>query len=238
MELSINDFPEGLKLLKGINKSELDHLRVGKYAPKDSLILEGTSSEKVLYLILEGICIGEKKSKYDSKQLIYRMYPKNQFIGLQEIIAPQNVQRVITIYARTEVYALSIEGKDLLRWQIQYPETYNAIISHILDFQFQNHTLLMHCIFYNTNTSLIYYLCTLYDMYHYSCYAPTYAQNVKIYESREEISKYLARDVRTINRLLNKLKSQNLISILRGKININQSQYVQLTKLLEGTDCY
>lgn len=236
MTYTIYDFPDCLSVFHGIIREELIQLPVRHYAPKDALITEGTSSKKELYFLLHGVCAGEEKRKTGRNENLYIKYPKGYFLGLLEIISPKTDQRLITICAQTDVYALIIDGKTLLRWQCQYPAIYNTIIAHVLTFHFQMQRLFLSCTFHAPYPACIYYLCTLYEIYRDSCYGKDYSQKVKILDSREEIRHYLAKDVRTINRILNQLKSQELISVMKGKIHIDQNQYLALRALLEEQD--
>ena len=236
MAYTIYDFPDCLTVFQGIGREELNKLPVKHYAPKEALITEGTSSKKELYFLLHGVCAGEEKRKAGHEENVYIKYSKGYFLGLLEIISPKTDRRLITIYAQTDVYALIIDGKTLLRWQCQYPASYNAIIAHILSFQFQVQRILCYCTFHSPYSACIYYLCNLYETYRDSCYGKDYTQRVKILDSREEIRRYLAKDIRTINRILNRLKSQELISVVKGKIHIDRNQYLALIKILEEQD--
>ena len=236
MAYTIYDFPDCLGVFCGMNRDELIKLPVRHYAPKEALILEGTSSKKELYFLLHGVCAGEEKRKTGCNENLYIKYPKGYFLGLMEIISPKTDQRLITICAQTDVYALIIDGKTLLRWQCQYPDVYNSIISHVLAFHFRIQQLLCNCTFQTPYAACIFYLCHLYETYLNSCYEKDYSKKVKIPDSREEIRHYLAKDIRTINRILNQLKSQNLISVIKGKIHIDKQQYLALRTLLEEQD--
>lgn len=233
MAHTIFDFPDCLKIFQGVDRKELLRLEVRRYAPKETLITEGTSSKHELYLLLKGVCSGEAKCKTGHNDNLYIKYPKGYFLGLLEIISPNTTKRLITICAQTEVWALVIDGSTLLHWQHQYPDIYNAIISHVLVFQFKIHSLLCHCTFHTPYAACIHYLCTLYETYQRSCYEPDYTGKVKIPDSREEIRRYLAKDIRTINRILNRLKSEEQIFVLKGKIHINRQQYLAMKRVLE-----
>lgn len=91
MEYTIYDFPDCLSVFRGMNRDELIQLPVRHYAPKEALILEGTSSKKELYFLLQGVCAGEEKRKTGYNENLYIKYPKGYFLGLLETSLPKRI---------------------------------------------------------------------------------------------------------------------------------------------------
>ena len=59
-------------------------------------------------------------------------------------------------------------------------------------------------------------------------------QNVlQINKTRQQMSDEIGVSIKTVNRSIKKLKEENLISLTKGKIYINQSQYLKLFSMLK-----
>ena len=121
----------------------------------------------------------------------------------------------------------------LAHWQTARPSLFNNILSMILNQHFDDHNILMNCLNYEPFTAFVYYLCYLYDVYLFSCYEHGFAGYVKIHDTREDLCYYSKKDIRTINRYIKQLSDDGYITLIKGKIHINQQQYRKLLHLME-----
>lgn len=231
---AINDFPDSKPYFESLPPRELNQLKIQYFEPGSVLVEEGTAAQNSLFLILSGVCFGENRRLLSNRErTTHRKICKNQFVGVQEMLSNRPVPRLITIYAKTAVYALVIDRDTLAHWQTARPSLFNNILSMILNQHFDDHNILMNCLNYEPFTAFVYYLCYLYDVYLFSCYEHGFAGYVKIHDTREDLCYYSKKDIRTINRYIKLLSDDGYITLIKGKIHINQQQYRKLLHLME-----
>ena len=85
---------------------------------------------------------------------------------------------------------------------------------------------------YNSNYSLISTIINVVDNITGGKTAENF--NIRLKNTRKELGERIGLNERTINRLLQKLKNENLISINSGKIYINNFQLQKLKELKEN----
>ena len=59
---------------------------------------------------------------------------------------------------------------------------------------------------------------------------------VLINEKRQQIADEMGMSIKTVNRGIKKLKEDNLITIIKGKIYIDKNQYLKMIRILEEWD--
>lgn len=227
-------YPEIVELFRGFTAEELGRMSLVELVPGSILITENTFGDSSLFLILNGVCIGEKLNHKDDNFFAAYKVQRHEFIGLQELISPVPVKREITIRAKTAVTALKINASDFTSWQFCHPTIYNTIIYRVLTLQFQIRDLLINCVLKDSFVAGVYYLCYLYRVYLRSCYPDGYMGAVKLWDTRQEISLSLARDVRSVERVISSLRASDYLSTCKGKIHIDSKQYSRLLNLLEN----
>jgi CRP-like cAMP-binding protein len=230
MVLDLSRYPS-LKWLAPLPPEGLQPLEIVRFKPREYLMREGEVGRMHLYFILEGVCVNDKEYPQDGRLFVARKVVPGEFIGLQEIIAASPERRVTSVVAKTPVTALQIPGAEFLRWQLARPELYNFIIHSVLSLHFDVRTLNMICAAKDTLKSGAYYLHYLYGVYAKGCHRPGYEGPVRIWDTRQEISVALSRDVRSVDRLISALRGRGCISVEAGKITVTQAQARQLYDL-------
>ena len=223
-----------LEKFRKFNKDELSRLDIQHYAPGKFLIQEDRPKDMSLFLLLKGICIADKlKPGEDHYFSTYRVLP-GEFIGLYEIISPDQIKRSISICAKTLVTTLCIEGTEYLRWQTAHPDLYNWVISEVLANRYRAYILQVNAVRLNTYNAGAYYLHNLYIEYRDACYSPAYSGSVKIWDTRSEIGNALALDVRSVDRIINKFHHLDMLSVMKGKVHIDKKQDHKLSDFLDS----
>ena len=213
-----------------LGSESLNHFSIRHYQPKSKIVSAYSTSDINLFLVLKGICIvssvGLSSNLWCSAP--YRVSP-GEFFGLIEIISPTPMKRQASITAKTPVTLLSIEGQEFLRWQIAYPKLYNTVIAQIIKKHYINQDMLTHYTSSSSYCAGAQYLYYLYLIYKQGCHTDSYLGPVRIWETHQEISIAIAKNVRSVERMLSAFKEQGLIDISRGKVYINAAQAKRLS---------
>ena len=143
------------------------------------------------------------------------------------------VHRLEILCTRRKIrQALRIHGQDFLRWsQICLP-VYNAILLYIIEQKHDDQRLYREC---NVNNSLLAgarYLSFLYSIYR-DCCEPDEKGAIRILETRSEIGRYIGRDPRSVDRIIQKLREAGCIGVERGKVVITSAQRQTLRRFIE-----
>lgn len=226
--MDINNYlkshPQLLNLFSEIPTEELKQIAIQHYSANEMLIQRG-SQDTNLYVIIHGLCDVLNELETGIMICNYRIASLD-VIGFAEIIT-DNSPRVATIVARTPVTAAVIPKEAIQRWFGSYPHFTKNLTSSIVNRLHRCMAVMAECRSYSLRTNLISYLIHTYDLYS-KTYPNTYKGAIKINESRQMMSEFIGVDVRSINRILETLKSEELICVIRGKIHILPLQYEAL----------
>ena len=226
---SLPDYPY-LSIFRDLDPESLKHLSIRHYKPKSAIVSAYTLSDINLFLLLEGLCVvnslGLTSDLWCSTP--YYVIP-GEFFGLIEIISPTPMKRQATIIAKTPVTLLSIDGKELLRWQTARPRLYNAIISQIIQKHYLNRDKLTHFSASSSDAAGAQYLSYLYRIYRKACHDPDYTGPVRIWETHQEIGNAIVKNVRSVDRMISSFKKDGLVCVSRGKLYIDADQAKRLS---------
>ncbi len=229
--INLKDSPY-LSIFRELDTTSLQHFTIRELNPKDVLINANSLSGMDLYLVLKGVCLISRATVTHTPWIStpYRIGP-GDFVGLSEVISPTPLRRESTVTAKTPVSILCIEQQEFLRWQIAYPKLYNKIISRVLRKQFYLRDMLYHCASapaLNAGAGFLHYL---YLLYRDACYSPAYQGPVSIQENRQDLSHAIARNIRSVDRVLSTLDEKNMITLQHGSISIDAAQAARLAEL-------
>lgn len=213
-----------LTLFDCLNDNSLENLSIKNYQPKEVLIRKGSCEQMCLYLLLEGICVNKQTVTDNDYSFSSRKFIPGEFIGLIELITPSPTKRYVSVIAKTPVTALEIKGHEFRQWQSAYPALYNTVISQVLRQQFFIRDIQFHCASINSLTAGAYYLSHLYDSYLTACYPSGYTGPVKIWDTRQEIGSAIARDTRSVDRIISEFLHLGFVSVHKAKLHINAGQ--------------
>ena len=221
---SLKDLPY-TSIFNELDQKALDHISLKKYKHKQKLIEADSRSNMDLFLILKGIAF-VSHSEYVTYSWYSTPYHVHQgdFIGLSELLSPTPVKRELNVIAKTPVTALCIEGNEFLSWQSRYPKLYNTIIYTVLRKNFSTKDRLTFFSAFPSDLAGAQYLSHLYQIYRSAGYDDAYSGPVRIWETHQDIAYAIMKNVRSVDRLLNKLKSQGLIDVVNRKIYIDPVQ--------------
>ena len=188
------------------------------------LIQEGAWEPANLYMILEGICVNNLIRQSTESIFLARKVLPGDFVGLLGIISDKKVPRPTTVYAKTPVLALIIPGDELLSWQTRHPKIYNKIICNVLSRHLDERMLNVNCAANDSHMAAAYYLLYLYKSYAKGCYLNGYDGPVTILDTKGEIGLAMARNVRTVDRIISDFIKKGFVDVVKAKIIISKDQ--------------
>ena len=225
-------WPWAANLFSPLPPEEKEKITLVEQAARQTLIEKDSFAPPDLFLVVKGVCeLYSAFSLAGDNDLGYRI-SANQFIGLSEIVSPVPMKRTAAVVAKTPLCALRIRGEDFLRWsQICLP-VYNAILLYIIEQKHDDQRLYREC---NVNNSLLAgarYLSFLYSIYR-DCCEPDEEGAIRILETRSEIGRYIGRDPRSVDRIIQKLREKGYVGGSHRKITVTEEQHQRLLDLVE-----
>ena len=141
------------------------------------------------------------------------------YIGVMEIMADENIYSS-TLETTTECIMIEMEVEDFKNWIIN---DHNLTLK-VLKFVSKG----MHIQSLKKGEGFAYPAIYLLISYLKSAYEDSKSKILSLQESREEIGSKLGFSIRTINRNIKILKDENLITVNRKTISINEEQFNKL----------
>lgn len=228
------------EVLKEIPKSEIENnIEIIKYN-KGDIIIEKERHGNELFIILEGVCNVIRQFETGISVIFYRV-TNYDVIGFNELIGEHSRMREANVIAQTNVVVVCIERNTFLKWCSSYPTFSISICSRIIARLHETIKLFAECNSYPIYLSVVSYLLFAYAFYLrqniFSTGDNSIVKTVKINETRREMAELIGVDVRSINRVIESLKNSEVITIIKGKINIDKCQYEKLMNIkYEGTE--
>lgn len=223
----LTSYPSLMPFLSELSSEELATIEIATYKANEELISKGDSDSN-LFIIIDGICDVMRELDTGISICNYKLSSLD-IVGFSELISPSPI-RIATIVARTDVITARISKEHVLEWFGKYSQFTVGITTNIITRLHYALAIASECTSHSLRTNIISYLIHSYTVY-LKVYAEDYTGPVKINETRQIISDYLGFDVRSINRCLEKLKNENLITIIKGKVHIDCVQHEKLISL-------
>lgn len=137
-----------------------------------------------------------------------------------------------TIESINECILVSLNNKIFLKWISMYHGFAINVARRLAERFHESSNENGKYLVYNSNYSLVATLINVVDSVTSQSNKTKFT--VKLKNTRKEFGERIGLNERTINRLLQKLKNENFISINSGKIYINDIQYLKLKELKEN----
>lgn len=228
--MNINNYikchPYLTQLFEEIPEDERENMAIRQYTPNQVIIEKGSSCES-LFIILNGVCDVMNELETGVTVCNYKL-SQWDVTGFSEIISDVHA-RIATVTARTPVLVLTIPKGSLLAWFGTYPHFTKQLTFTVLNKLHVSLKVSAECKSYPLRINMISFLIHSYDLYRRN-YIEHYTGSIKFLESRQLLSQFLGVDVRSVNRIIESLKNEGLISIVRGKIHISTAQYEALVE--------
>ncbi|GHV95092.1 hypothetical protein AGMMS50293_14120 [Spirochaetia bacterium] len=214
-------------ILRELPMEVLDQIEIKSWKTGDFLIKKGQYDNN-LYIILKGVC--DIIRSFDTGiSLIYYKISKLDIIGFTELVGPP-IMREADVVARTEVTAALIPQKIIQACFGKYQIFSVQIALRIINRLHNSIGLFAECNNYSVNLSVVTYLLHAYYFYKRQ-YSENYDGPVKIFDSRQEMADLIGIDIRSVNRVITKLKNNSFLKIIKGKIHIDKSGFIKLYNL-------
>lgn len=205
--------------------ADIEKIKVLEY-PAGSTINDQDTDENSVFFLVHGI--GTVYRKIENGELFrYYYISKNDVFGLSDVIDSNQTETEFTVKAINDVILFRIPLTMLNRFKATYPQFENKIIAGIIKRLHDSLTVHIECKKYNSTINIVSYLLYTYKIYH-SMYDLNYIGYVSINETRAAISDFTGISIRSINNTIDQLKKLNYISVIKGKVNINTTEYAKL----------
>lgn len=220
------------EMLRELPREALEQIKIRRYKPRE-IMIEHCEDNYYTFIILEGVCC-TSQSLENGTPFVLRKATIGDVVGFSGIYQtePDYAARVSShisshISARTAVIAAILPRPLVQGCFGTYPGFSVQISRRVIDRLQSLVSLLSKCNNYPSYLSLVTYLGYNYLFYAKS-YPARYTGPVRIVESRQNIADFLGIDVRSVQRLLGRMKEEGLVSISSRSIYIDQQQYQAL----------
>ncbi|MCT4619175.1 MAG: Crp/Fnr family transcriptional regulator [Marinisporobacter sp.] len=226
--MSIERFIKDNPYLENLLKNMPENIKAKaliKNFPAQTIMLKKDSEIKYVYILCSGTL---RVINEFSNGTIYGFAHINStdFIGALEILA-EETKIACTVEAITDCVALRISKKDFLDW-FENDIFFSTTIAKSLANKLYPTIYRNGAVFMNSAThSLISFLIKFVEENMEN------KNTLLIRKKRQYIADELGISLRTVHRIVKKLKEDDFISIIKGKIYVNKEQYDRLLELLD-----
>ena len=218
------------KFFETIPDTELSkHCKIKTYKPHDIIAKKGENIN-FASVIVSGRALLLNEFENGHAYILKELHSLS-VIGDIEIIS-SNRAAACTIETVENCTLIIIKDNIFLEWINLYHKfsinVSKRLAERFYDSSFENGKYLV----YNSNYGLVSTIINIVE--NSSGFNPKKTFNIKMKNTRKELGDRIGLNERTINRLLLKLKNENLITISSGKIYINNNQHTMLIELKEN----
>jgi CRP/FNR family cyclic AMP-dependent transcriptional regulator len=212
------------KLLSGMPQDIRGRCSLKLYKSDNYIIKKG---DEIKYVGI--LCKGELNVLNEFANGSIYLFHVNEaidFIGEMEILANQPLA-VVTNQAKSDCMVLKILKSDFLKW-IEQDNYITSIVAKRLAIRLCHESPLQGYSHYYPAAHMIKRFIVEYVMNGFDN-----AKEVLINKKRQEIANMLGISIKTVDRNIKKLKEQDLVTIKKGKIYVNEEQYLKLVDMIE-----
>lgn len=210
-------------LFRHLPKEEIERIGVQRWSKGEVLMAAGGRPD-FIYLILDGICVLTKETSVSSYPQRISRLGYLDVIGMYEMI--RNIRRVGSVYAYTDCMTAGISGELAEEWIERYPRFMLELCADIYDRYYAEQDYANYYAKYSVDCAVISYLLSEWSLY---TRKGTAAQRqVKVGCTRKVISETVGRDLRSVNRTVERLKADGLIRLEKGKICLDRENVSRL----------
>lgn len=200
-----------------------DKYKIVTFEKLETVTFKGDSIKKI-YISLEGKM--QVKNEFENGFIYsFAEVESISYIGAMEIMANE-YEYSATLQTTTTCTMIEIEVDDFINWINKDHELALRVLRFVSKDMYKQSLKKGEGFAYPAIYSLISYFTSVYENEGES--------TVNLKKSREEIGSKLGFSIRTINRNIKLLKEENLISVNRKTISINEEQFNKLIYKLES----
>ena len=227
LEDLIKKYSELEKLLMVMPKKIKEKCNV-KMFPAKSLILTKDINVEFVYIICKGEAKGVNEFGNGNLYVLEKIKPF-AFIGELAVLA-EEMKASVTIEAVTDCITVQIPREEFCKWL----EIDNIVSMTVVRGIAKKYYLFA----YNKGIQHFYPSLYMLQLFLTRQVRTKIEDNdyVLINEKRQQIADEMGMSIKTVNRGIKKLKEDNLITIIKGKIYIDKNQYLKMIRILEEWD--
>ncbi len=197
-----------------------------KTFPPKSILINTADSCSFVYILLSGKLQAIEEQVVDM-DYEFTQFPAIDIIGDYELFT-QDTYRIITVAALEPSLCLVIPSNAYLSW-IRTDANALFIRIKILLRQLIKQTQFERQNFFFSNRERF-----LFFIYKEYTDVQKTSKEITVNLTHNEIAAHLGCSLRTVNRLVKELQAEELITIIHGKIHINQKQIIRIEKIVQS----
>lgn len=211
-----------------IPKSKINKLLIRQFEAGEFLVVKDHLF-KDIYIILDGIC-NVINQLDNGSEIITLKLTSGDFIGVSESVL-NSTRNIATIKSCSTLITVEMDNQMFRDWLARYPSFSDFVMKNLITRLHYTNSFAANC---QTSAARINLAKYLLDRYHIerTSHPADYNGSIKIQETHEMISSFLAVSPRTVERQILALKTGGFISTSRGKISISPAQYQELLHLV------
>jgi CRP/FNR family cyclic AMP-dependent transcriptional regulator len=200
---------------------------IRKFPPQSGIVRKSYDC-KYVYILLKGEVKVINEFENGTTYTIASMVPIN-FIGELEALSGQSVY-ALTVKTITDCITLRLPFQDFIKW-LESDAVMLMMIAKVLAKK-------MYPTSYEsgnpTNHSSLFKLQS-YLVEYYQKNAIQRDQPLPVKKNRQYIADEIGISVKSVNRSLEKLKEQGLVTVEKGKVHLSKEQYLEMTSLISAS---
>lgn len=216
------------KLFYPLPKQEIQKINIIHYKKGETLLFAG-EHPRYIYIILDGICVLTKETRVSSCPQAIGKLGYTDVIGVYEVI--RNIRRMASVYAYTDCSVAAIEKELCEKWIDEYPRFMLGLCLDVHNRHYASQDYANYYSRYSVDCAVISFLLSEWELY--TRKNTRKQQNIKLDCTRKAISEAVGHDLRSVNRTIKRLKSEDLILLERGKICLNEEKAGRLELIRE-----
>lgn len=224
---AIKRFPWLKEILHEFSREQLAQIKLRRFKPND-MMLEHCGTNYYTFILLSGVCCTCQNLE-NGVRFVLRKATVGDVVGFAGIYH-ETLETPAQIVARTSVTAAVLPQPLVQECFGKYPDFSMQISQRVIKRLQSLVNLFSECNNYPSYLGLVTYL-----EYNYRFYAKSYPAHydgqVRIVESQKNIADFLGVDIRSVQRLLARMKEEGLVSVSSRNLYIDQAQHRALQEL-------
>lgn len=219
-------YPKLTSWLADIPSSEINKLVIRQFEASETLIYKGHLFNYI-FIVLDGICNVINQLDNGTEVITLRL-SCGDLIGVSESVLG-SMRYIASVKSCTRLIVAELDNHTFMRWLDTYPCFVNFVLKNLVTRLHYTADFSANCQSSASKINLAKYFMDRYS-FELTSVSPGNKACIKIQETHEMIGNFLGVNTRTVERHINALKQEGLISTVRGKVSISPSQYQELLR--------
>lgn len=219
-------YPKLTSWLADIPSSEINKLVIRRFEASETLIYKGHLFNYI-FIVLDGICNVINQLDNGTEIITLRL-SCGDLIGVSESVL-NSMRYIASVKSCTRLIVAELDNHTFGRWLSSYPCFVNFVLKNLVTRLHYTADFSANCQSSASKINLAKYFMDRCS-FELTSGSPDNKACIKIQGTHEMIGNFLGINTRTVERHINALKQEGLISTVKGKVSISPSQYQELLR--------